>query len=399
MLGLIGATALVAGGMVGGGILLLPSIMGVFGTWSIFGWMLATLMTYSIAKVFGRLSKTFKGGDGPMQYIGETFGSNYGFLAGWGYFFGMCFSGSLVATALGNYALPLIGCDFIPGWMIGSGVIALLFLLNMFSAGSANGLLVVLTFIKIAFFGLIAIVGMKNVGAYQVSFGPATDLFKSASLAMFAFLGVEFASLASGSIKNPEKNVARATNFGLIIASLIFIGVHCAVLFVLPDVSASSRPVYDAAEILFGDIGAILISIVAIVSGLSTLNGMLIVEANTAKAVSVRGWASKNLSKTNKQGFAWVGGLIFCTFTLFILAKPIFSEAVVCILANSLVGMVYLFSTLVDAKKSGWDIHNVLACISSLLILYNVNMFVLLVMIVLYLLGFVFKKLTGKKIS
>ena len=66
------------------------------------------------------------------------------------------------------------------------------------------------------------------------------------------FLGIEFASLSSGNVKNAEKNVMISTKLGLLFASLVFIGAHCAVLFTLPDPSLSERPVYDTAMILFG---------------------------------------------------------------------------------------------------------------------------------------------------
>lgn len=396
MLGLFGATALVTAGMVGAGILILPAMMSVFGTWSIVGWILATLMTYSIATIFGRLSKTFKGGAGPIYYIAETFGPNYGFLTAWGYFFAMCFSGAGIATALGNYALPVLGCTCIQPQFIGFAFLMALFLLNIVSSGSANAMLIVMTVIKVLFFGAIAVIGFKYVGSYTPTFGPVTDILKSGSLAMFAFLGIEFASLSSGSIKDPEKNVMRATKLGLLFAAIAFIGVHCAVLFVLPNPELSARPVYDAVALLFGKGGALALGIVAMISCLSTLNGIIVVQSNTVKAVADNGWISKTLMKGTKQGFAWKGALIFCLASLLVMINPILEKDVVCIMANSLVGMVYLFSCLVDIKKSGWDFYNALALLSSVLILYNVNLFVFALISCIYIIGYLVKRLSTK---
>ncbi len=400
MLGLWGATALVTGGMVGAGILVLPSIMSVFGAWSIAGWVLASLIAYSIATIFGRLSKEFKGGAGPVHYIADTFGPNYGYFVAFGYFLAMCFSGSAIAMTLGDYALPLIGCtDCIPSWVIGYAVAIVLFLLNMASSGSANALLVIFTAFKILFFIGIAAVGFGNISSYHPNFGPVTDILKSGSMAMFAFLGVEFAAAASSSIKDPEKNVMKATKLGLLFATIAFIGVHCAVMFTLPDSVASSTPVYDTAVILFGNYVwlAMVFGLVAVISCLSTLNGIIVVQGSNLKNVADRSWLSKSLGVKTVQGFPWKGGLVFCALSLVVL--NVFDKPTMLTMANSLVAIMYIASCLVDIKKKGLDIYNVLAFISGLLILYNVNLYIFTLMIAIYALGFVVKFINGKVIK
>lgn len=400
MLGLWGATALVTGGMVGAGILVLPSMMAMFGTWSIVGWVLTAFMAYSIATIFGRLSKHFKGGAGPIHYIADTFGAQYGYLVAWGYATALCFSGSLIATALGNYALPLIGCsvDCVPAWTIGYGFIVLLFLLNMASAGSANALLVVLTALKVVFFIDIAFFGCMNFRNYVVHFGPVTDVLQSASMAMFAFLGIEFAATASSSIKNPEKNVMLATKLGLLFSTIAFIGVHCAVLFTLPDASASSKPVYDTAAILFGSYPwlATAFGLIAVISCISTLNGVVVVQGNNMKNMADKAWLPKVLATKTKQGFPWKGAFVFCIAAFLIMFSNMFDKKTMITMANSLVAIMYLVSCLVDIKKMGWDIYNIMALVSAFLILYNVNALMLGMMIGVYVVGYIVKIISNK---
>lgn len=399
MLGLCGATALVTGGMVGAGILVLPSIMSVFGTWSVAGWLLAAFIAYSIATIFGRLSTMFKGGAGPVHYIADTFGPNYGYLVAFGYFLAMCFSGSAIAMTLGDYALPLLGCaDCIPSWLVGYIVALALLGLNMLSSGSANALLVLFTGIKVLFFFAIAAFGCTNFASYQPHFGPITDIFKSSSMAMFAFLGIEFAAAASSSIKDPEKNVKRATTLGLLFSTIAFIGVHCAVMFTLPDAQNSATPVYDTAVILFGNLRwlATAFGLVAIISCLSTLNGIIVVQGSNLKNVADRSWLHKSLGTKTKQGFAWKGGLIFAVLSLLILQT--FSKPTMLTLAVSFIAILYLLSCAVDMKKKGVDIYNIMGVVSSLLMLYNVDLYILSLMIGIYALGFIAKFISKKVI-
>jgi len=388
MMSVYGAALLVAAGVVGTGILVLPSILAVFGSWSIVGWVVAATMAYSIATIFGRLSKSFKGGAGPVQYIGETFGHNAGFLASWGYFFAMCCSASCAVIAFGQYALPLLGISVDP-WVIGFIGLVLLFALSCFSSGSANMILFVLTAIKVSIFIILAIIGMKNIGNYNPDFStPVTDVFRSASAAMFAFLGIEFASLSSGSVVDPEKNIMKATKLGLFFAAIAFIGVHCAVMFALPNPAASSRPVYDTAMILFGSLGAFVVGIIALISCYSTLHGILIVQANTVKNVSDSGWISRWFGTVNKQGFPWKGAAIFIAVVFLVVNSSSEILKFALLMTTSMVAILYLLSCLVDVKKNGWDFHNVFAILSCLLMLYNVNLVMFISMVIVYLVGF-----------
>ncbi len=391
MLGLWGATTLVTAGMVGAGILILPSILAVFGSWSIVGWFLAAGMSYSIATIFGRLSRSFKGGAGPVYYIGETFGDNASFLASWGYFIAMTASSACSAIALGMYASPVFGLEgtlFTPA-LIGVLFLSIIFILNVLSGSSANTVLLVMTAIKVVAFLLMGIFGFKNIGSYSPNFGPTTDLFKSASIAMFAFLGIEFASLTK--VKDPEKNVMKATKYGLFFATLVFLGVHCAVIFALPDAASSNRPVYDAAMVLFGNYGAVALGFVAVISCLSTLHGILLVQASTVENLSKKGWMPKMLSDLTKDGFAWKGGLAFVGIVIFaVLFAPDLAKKANH-MATAMVAILYLACCFVDLKKHGLDVYNGLAIVSSLLILYNINLVMLAIIIGIYSAGLALK--------
>ena len=78
-IGLFGATALVAGNMIGSGIFMLPSAMAVYGGYHIFGWLFTGAGAILLAIVFGRLSRLIPKSGGPYTYAREGFGEFIGF--------------------------------------------------------------------------------------------------------------------------------------------------------------------------------------------------------------------------------------------------------------------------------------------------------------------------------
>ena len=396
MLGLWGATALVTSGMVGSGILILPKKMATFGSWSIFGWMLGAIMTYSIATIFGGLSLNAKNknANSPIDFIADVFGEDLGFIIAFGYFVAIGISGALTALTIAEYFLPLVSWGD-SSILIAISSILILFTLNIVSFGSSGSLLTMLTIVKIAFFLLITFAGIPYFVDYKFNFGSVDSLFRSASTSMFAFLGIEFAALSTGSIKDPEKNVMLSTRLGLFFAFLVFLGVHCAVLFTIPDVSMTKTPVLDAGIMLFGESARWLIALVGVISCVTTLNGIIIVEANAIRTFAKKGWVFESLGSLTNQGFPWIGGIIISIFSICSIFLNINVN-----LPCFLVAVVYLFSTFVYISYKKFDLYAFFAIISSLLILYALDWtnFSLMVMlyIVAYFIRFIFKVLKEK---
>ena len=123
--GLITATSLVVGNMIGAGIYVLPSALAAYGSVSIVGWILSALGAIVLAKVFGNFSKIIvnKSG-GPYIYTKEGFGDFIAFLVAWGYW--ICIwvgNAALVIAILSalNFFLPVLETNKIIAVLIGLG--------------------------------------------------------------------------------------------------------------------------------------------------------------------------------------------------------------------------------------------------------------------------------------
>ncbi|KAG1207273.1 hypothetical protein G6F35_011041 [Rhizopus arrhizus] len=86
-IGVVGATFLVAGNMMGSGVFLLPSSLAKIGTASIWGWLITTAGALLLAFVFAKLGKLAPKAGGPYAYARDWFGPYMGFQTNTIYWF------------------------------------------------------------------------------------------------------------------------------------------------------------------------------------------------------------------------------------------------------------------------------------------------------------------------
>jgi APA family basic amino acid/polyamine antiporter len=84
-LGLLAATALVIGNMIGSGIFLLPASLASFGGISIVGWLFTAAGAMFLALLFAKLGSMVPKVGGPYAYTRLGFGDFAGFWIAWGY--------------------------------------------------------------------------------------------------------------------------------------------------------------------------------------------------------------------------------------------------------------------------------------------------------------------------
>src|SRR6476661_7447529 len=115
-LGLLDATLLVAGSMIGSGIFIVAADMtrnvGSAG-WLIAVWLITGLMTLIAAVSYGELSAMFPKAGGQYVYLKEAYSPFIGFLYGWS-FFAVIQTGTIAAVAVAfgkflGYLVPSLG--------------------------------------------------------------------------------------------------------------------------------------------------------------------------------------------------------------------------------------------------------------------------------------------------
>lgn len=283
-LGLLACTALVVGNMVGSGIFLLPASLAPFGPIALGGWLLTSLGALVLAIIFGRLARLVSKTGGPYAYTEAGYGEFAGFLIAWGYWITLWTGNAAVAVALAGYVgfvFPLIGASSSYSLLVALVAIWLVTLINIRGVKEAGAVQVLTTVLKLLPLLLIAVCGWWWVdGSHYaiLNLSEQSDLAAisaAATVTLWAYLGLESATVPAGEVVEPEKTIARATLFGVLLAAAVYIGVSAVAIGVLPaaQLAASSAPLADVARQMWGAMGGLLVALGAVIATFGTLNG------------------------------------------------------------------------------------------------------------------------------
>jgi amino acid transporter len=92
---------------------------------------------------------------------------------------------------------------------------------------------------------------------------------------MFAFLGLESATVPAGDVRDPERTIPQSTVLGILIAAVLYVLGTIVVLGVVPrdQLATSIAPFSDAARMMWGEWAAGVVAVAVMVSSIGALNG------------------------------------------------------------------------------------------------------------------------------
>src|SRR5690349_6726941 len=256
------ATALVVGNMVGSGIFLLPaSLSSAAGPVSIFGWVFTGVGAMLLALVFARLGAKFPRTGGPYVYARRSFGDFIGFQTAWGYWIAAWAGNAAITVAFVGYLAgfwPALGTHNLLAAIVGIGVIWLLTFVNILGVRQGAQVQLVTTILKFVPLVLIGVVGLFFIDTANLKpfapHGTWSAISAAAPLTLWAFIGLESATVAAEEVDNPEKVIPRATIIGTAAATVVYIVTTIAVMGAVPgnELANSSSPFAAAAGAMFG---------------------------------------------------------------------------------------------------------------------------------------------------
>ena len=321
------ATALVIGSMIGSGIFLLPATMAPYGGASALAWLFTAGGAILLALTFAWLSRTRTVGSGIYAYTALAFGDFAGFLVGWSYWISIWITTSALSIATVSYLshlFPVLAENRVLGAGTGLALLWILTAVNLHSVRSAGGVQLVTVVLKIVPLIVLILMGLPYVDAsHFVPFNPTGQglgqaTSAAAALALWSMLGLETASAAAGKVENPERNVARATFWGTLLAALVTAGVCTAAMgIVSPAVLAKSNaPMADVANVVWGGWGGSAIALLGALSAFGCINGWVLLQGALPQAMARDGLFPKAAEKENARGspaFALVLGSVLAS--------------------------------------------------------------------------------------
>ncbi|MFF5637648.1 amino acid permease [Streptomyces sp. NPDC012825] len=318
--GLPVATALVMGNIIGGGIFLLPASVAPYGTISLVAFGVLTLGAITLALVFGRLAHRLPRTGGPYVYAREAFGDFAGFLTAWSYWITTWVSNAALAVAAVGYLdvlVPLHGSK--PATIAAALLLQWLpALANLAGTRYVGAVQLVATVLKFLPLLLVAVGGLlsfdsANLGPFRASGdGALGAVSASAAILLFSYLGVESAAVSAGEVRDPRRNVGRATVLGTLAAAALYLLTTLSVFGTVPHerLVASTAPFTDSVNLVFGGSwGGSAVACMALVSMVGALNGWTLLSAQTPYAAARDGLFPKVFAR-KRRGVPTAGVLV-----------------------------------------------------------------------------------------
>ncbi|MBS1916801.1 MAG: amino acid permease [Bacteroidetes bacterium] len=342
-LGLLDATMVVAGSMIGSGIFIVSAditrhvgsaglLIGV--------WVITGIMTVIAAVSYGELSSMYPKAGGQYVYLKEAFNPLVGFLYGWS-FFAVIQTATIAAVGVAfarftAYFIPAIseknilfqmgdGYKISAAQIVSIAVIVFLTYINTKGIKAGKTIQTIFTSTK-----LLALFGLIVFGFFLVKESFWNENWKTGFKAMQDFgnkdasgvlqplgwqsiagvtvLGAIVASMTgsifssdawnnvtfiAGEIKNPKRNVGLSLFLGTMIVSVIYITTNLMYLHVLPlnkvAFPQEDRLAVEAASVIFGSAGRSIIAILIMISTFGCINGLVLAGARVYYTMSLDG--------------------------------------------------------------------------------------------------------------
>lgn len=367
-LGLWICLALVMGNTIGTGIFLLPAALAPYGANAVAGWLVTIAGCLCLAQVFAALARALPEANGPYDYIRPALGAPAAFFVMWSYWISTWVTNAAVAIGAVSYLSSLAPGFFAPhhvGPLTAAAFVILFTGIATRGARTSGGVQVATTILKLL--PLIAVVALGAIvwGGPQAAAGglaPAplqpSSIAAAATLALWAMLGFESATLPSGRVRDPRRTVPRATLVGTLLVGIVYLLTSWAVFMLLPtdEAARSSAPLADLIGRYWGSGFAHLIALFAAISALGALNGWVFIQGEIPLALARRGLFPAAFARLNRAGTPFVGHVLGCGLSCAL------------ILSNLSRGMAGLFEFMILLATAATLVLYLLAALSALVL-------------------------------
>jgi basic amino acid/polyamine antiporter, APA family len=294
-LGLFAATAIVVGNCIGSGIFTSAASLAVASNpkTALLAWVITAIGSLLIALSFANLGTAMPKTGGPIVYTRAAFGDFAAFLIAWTYWIGAWVGNAAIITGFMlyfSYFVPGVDSPVI-AFLVSSGVLWFFTLVNILGVKGAGRIGIITTVLKIVPLVVFVIIGAMNFNPEMLNTVSSPEvagfgtLLPAIAIALWAFVGIESATVPAGEIKNPEKNIRKSTIYGTIIAAIVYICVSVVAMGVLDQatLAESNSPLADIINAATGGTwGGNLMALGAIVSTLGATSGWILTTARSA---------------------------------------------------------------------------------------------------------------------
>jgi basic amino acid/polyamine antiporter, APA family len=293
--GFWGLVAMCINAVVGSGVFLLPTesykLLGPFSLWAP---LLFALPVFILVLCFAEAASHFSEPGGAYLYARTAFGDFVGFETGW-----MNWIARLTSLASLSNGFVLSLALFFPGLGTGAaraaiivGSIAILGAIHIVGVRYGAASIYVFTLgkvIPLVGFIVVALIAFKNnpIPASLHLPGAGTKWNEAALFMLFAYAGFENLGVPAGEYKNPRRDLPRALLVGILAIAAIYVLAQLGAMASIRDLSTTKTPIASAAAEIVGPIGAIIVTLGALLSMAGTNSGTVLEGSRMLYALSL----------------------------------------------------------------------------------------------------------------
>lgn len=356
-LGLLDATLLVAGSMIGSGIFIVSAdITRHIGSagWLIAVWVIGGFMTLAAALSYGELSGMYPKAGGQYVYLKEAYNPLVAFVYGWS-LFAVIQTGTIAAVGVSfskflAYLIPSVSEDLVL-FQVGSFKISpaqvlaiiIIFILTYINTKGVKGSKIIqttFTLTKVLSLAVLIVFGfiyfkpevwhINWTNAWHIKQLSATG--SASSYTSFPAIGGALAAAMVGSvmayeawnnvtfiageITNPKRNIGLSLLLGTVIVTLIYVLLNTMFTAVLPlhDIVTANKDRVGivASHAIFGTKGTLIIALMILVATFGCNNGLILSGARVYYSMAKDGLFFKSTAKLNKHAVPEVALWLQC---------------------------------------------------------------------------------------
>jgi APA family basic amino acid/polyamine antiporter len=260
---------------------------------------------------------------GLYAYSRHEFGDFAGYLVGWCYWVQSWAGNAAIVSSWVFYVDALFGWGHNTGmenWfiaMVGLWVPAIINLVGVRQMAWFQNVTVILKFLPLLFVGVIGwfFVTSANFGPFNATGGSLySGIGIAAGVALFSFIGVEAAAITAKRVKDPRRNVMRASVIGTALSALLYVLVTAVVMGLVSHhtLVGTGSPFVNAFDTMFphNAWAGKFIAAVAVISGIGALNGWTLIVTETSRAIAQDDLFPRPFAWSDRKGTAWFGILV-----------------------------------------------------------------------------------------
>ncbi len=290
-LGMVDATTIVVGIVIGSGIFVLPNLIAKelpSGIAIICVWIVSGVLSFFGALAYAELGAMIPVTGGQYVFIREAYGPLWAFVCGWTFMLAVLAGGTAwLSVTFSIYLGQFVHLTPMMSKLMSLVLLAILSAVNYVGVREGAWVQRIFTFLKIA--GLLVLVGAAFISTKRppsvAEHAPAVFSLGHFGMAMAACLmaynGWSYVSFVAGEVRDPQRNLVRSLAIGMTVVSVLYISANVAYLKVmsLSQIAASERVGAELATQTMGPIGAAFVSVAVLLSIVGAVNGCILTAA------------------------------------------------------------------------------------------------------------------------